>query len=351
MKYRLLQWLACPKCQASQFVVECLQSIKSPIYQSHFTKQQQHLDGVNLASLEEEEVIEGFLHCGKCSQVYPIQKGIPRMVLNSEIAKTTSGHKFTRFQNLQDISVWECNFQEVQKPLQPNDFLGKTVVDVGCGYGRHAYFAARYGAEVLAIDIHADAVEMTQENTKDFQHVHVIQADAAQLPLKEESMDRLYCFGVLHHVENATDILSSMHKMLKSGGSLSLWVYGPRQGLTLMINNALRGMTTNMEHEDLLKVSRGIARMVRLGSHTPYKIFQKVPLAHSIVSHLPLHDHHKWPWDVVVADIYDRLRVPVLQWFTQEQLENWYIANGYVDCHVNRIIRNNETFSATGIKR
>ena len=156
---------------------------------------------------------------------------------------------------------------------------------------------------------------------------------------------------VLHHVDNAEDILSSANGVIKPGGSLSLWVYGPRQGMTLMINNALRGMTTSMSHEELLQFARMIARGLRVFSHTPYRFFRHVPVIHSIVSHLPVHDNHKWPFDIVVADIYDRLRIPVCRWFTKEELERWYGNSGYADINVQRIVRNNETFRSFGVKR
>ena len=176
-------------------------------------------------------------------------------------------------------------------------------------------------------------------------------ADAAQLPIKSQAIDHAYCFGVLHHIENPLEVMKKATDILKPSGSLSIWVYGPRQGLTLMINNALRGMTTNMSHDELLRFSRLIASSLRLFSHTPYKVFGQIPALRSVVSHLPVHDHHKWPFDVVVADIYDRLRIPVLHWFTGEDLEKWYGNMGYANFTVRRRVGNNETFCAIGFRR
>ena len=56
-------------------------------------------------------------------------------------------------------------------------------------------------------------------------------------------------------------------------------------------------------------------------------------------------------FDVVVADIYDRLRIPVRRWFTREQLDSMLGNAGYADVQVSRRVRNNETFRATGVKR
>ena len=106
-----------------------------------------------------------------------------------------------------------------------------------------------------------------------------------------------------------------------------------------------------MSHEELLTLSRTIARSLRLFSHTPYRFLRHIPVVNTVVSHLPVHDHHKWPFEIVVADIYDRLRIPVRQWFTKEELERWYGDEGYIDFTVERIVRNNETFRAFGTKR
>ena len=349
VKYRLLKCLACPVCKTSNFVLETKKINPIRICNSHFQTEELSAEGVDLDELLEREVLEGAIHCDDCARVYPILEGIPRMVIEGKEDDSQSGHRTTSFSA--PNPVWEENFNELSSPLSKPDFIGKQVLDIGCGYGRHTYFAALYGAEVVAIDNSTDAVLSTRRNTKHLKHVHVVQADGANLPFRDEYFDIAYSYGVLHHVENSAQLLEAANNVLKPGGSLSLWVYGPRQGLTLMVNNALRGMTTNMSHEELLTLSRMIARSLRLFSHTPYRLLRHVPLVSTVVSHLPVHDHHKWPFEIVVADIYDRLRIPICQWFTKEELERWYGDEGYIDFTVERIVRNNETFRSFGTKR
>ena len=340
MKYRLMKWLICPHCKSDKLELEGTKLQKNDVFSSH----------IFIDELEHDwdtEVMEGAIYCSDCEMYYPIRDGIPRMLIGQKGPQTQ--HRTTIFDKA--IEVWEEHFSELSKPLSKNDFLGKTVVDIGCGYGRHAFYAGRYGAEVIAVDSSEDAVLSTSKNCASLTHVHVVMADARQLPIKTSSIDQAYCYGVLHHVEEPFAVMKEATNILKPSGTLSLWVYGPRQGFTLMINNALRGMTTNMSHQELLQFSRVIAKSLRLFSHTPYKIFGQIPLMRTIVSHLPVHDHHKWPFDVVVADIYDRLRIPVLHWFTKEDLEKWYGNMGYSNFSVRRIVGNNETFSAIGYRR
>jgi SAM-dependent methyltransferase len=271
------------------------------------------------------------------------------MLREGAAAGPTTGHRWTGFDTA--IPEWEENFQDFSSPLKPKDFLGKLVMDAGCGFGRHAFFAARYGAEVLAIDSSEAAVEAAARNTESLGRVHVIQGDIAHPPVRDNLCDLVYCYGVLHHVEDPPKILASLTESVRPGGMLSLWVYGPRQGVTLIVNNALRGVTTGLEHDELLKFSRAVAASLRVFSHTPYRWFGSVPLVGGVLSHLPVHDHHKWPFEVVVADVYDRLKIPVKHWFTREELETWYSDNGYADVQVSRRVRNNETFRSIGVRR
>ena len=89
----------------------------------------------------------------------------------------------------------------------------------------------------------------------------------------------------------------------------------------------------------------------RVDSHTPFRLLQHIPILKTIATHLPAHDHHKWPFEVVVADIYDRLRVPVTTYITGETLERWFADEGYADIQVVRRVRNTESFRGAGVRR
>lgn len=92
----------------------------------------------------------------------------------------------------------EISFLEYISPIDKSYFKDKLVLDAGCGSGGYAYYAANYGAEVVAFDL-SDAVKATYKNTKN-EHVQVLQADIYHLPLKNELFDYIYCIGVLHHL-------------------------------------------------------------------------------------------------------------------------------------------------------
>jgi SAM-dependent methyltransferase/uncharacterized protein YbaR (Trm112 family) len=347
LKYTMVQWLACPQCRGVDLSLKTTR-----------VEQRLRFTADVLAEGEEssedarravDEVMEGALTCGGCGLVYPIRDGVPRMMPSGSEVGPATQHRFTDFDTA--VPEWEREFLDIAKPLVPTSFLGKIVLDAGCGFGRHAFFAARYGAEVIALDSSADAIDATRRNTEKLANVHVVQGDIYNPPFREGVFDLTYSFGVLHHLDEPREAFKVLSRTLRPGGRLSLFVYGPRQGAAAAVNGALRGVTADLAPEKLEMVSRGIARGLRVFSHTPYRLLRHIPIASTVVKHLPVHDHHQWPFGVVVADIYDRLRIPVKHWFTGETLESWLADEGYADVQVTRRVRNNETFRATGIRR
>jgi SAM-dependent methyltransferase len=351
MKRRLLQWLVCPTCRSPDLQLTADREESRPTVPGSWRTAEGPLEGVDIAGNRGtvQEVIEGTLNCHACGTQWPIRDGVPRMRPASAEVGPATAHRWTTFDK--GRPEWEEHFLDLAAPLKSTDFLGQTVLDVGCGYGRHAWFAARYGAEVLAIDSSPDAVASCVANTRLSGRVHVIEADIHALPVRDRSMDITWSFGLLHHLADPEQAFQSLDDTVRDGGRLAVWVYGPRQGLTLHASNALRGATKGMTAEQLFRFSRNIARGLRLFSHTPYRWFESVPIAGAMVRHLPVHEHHQWPFDVVVADVWDRLRIPVQHWFPREKLEVMFTNAGYVDVSVSRRVRNSETFRASGTRR
>lgn len=345
MKYALLPWLACPACGEADLRLETRRTRRSRVWSAEVAH---GTPGYDPASRELEEVIDGTLACGGCGRHYAIEDGIPRMVL-ADPRLPRSAHVASTFDAA--ASEWEAEFLDFAAPLVGEDFVGKRVLDVGCGFGRGAFFAARYGAEVVAVDVDAEILNACRDNTRDQPRVHHVLADAAHLPFGPAGFDLVYAFGLLHHLERPWDVFHGISDRVRPGGRLSIWAYGPRQGAAAAVSALLRGATRDMPSGELLNVSRVFATVLRGVSHTPYRLFRRVPGMHAIVSHLPMHDHHRWPYEIVVADIYDRLRIPVTHTFTREEIEAHYVDAGYLDVRTSRRVRNNESFRATGIRR
>jgi SAM-dependent methyltransferase len=349
MKDVLLQWLACPACAGAPFELEVTRSSEVDAWHAHVPPGDPPRQGVDLRKRKATEILDGSLTCPACGACYPIAGGIPRLMLEGSGERPASAHTWTTFDRAEP--VWERNFLSHIAPLGREDFLGELVLDAGCGYGRHAWLAARWGAEVVALDSAPEAVDACRRNTQGLFGVHVVQGDIHHPPLRQSCFDLVYCLGVLHHMERARLGFRQLGGLLKTGGRLSVWMYGPRQGFASAVNRGLRVATTRMEAEQLHGLSRAIAGGLRVFSHTPYRLLGPVPVLRDLVTHLPVHDHHKWPFTVVVADVYDRLRIPVTILVTGEELERWFFEERYADIEVTRRVRNNESFLGTGVRR
>lgn len=103
------------------------------------------------------------------------------------------------------------------QPLFP-DMNGKSVLDLGCGYGWHCKYAAQMGAlEVLGIDSSKKMIEKaTAENADERIRYEVCGIEEYAYP--ESTYDFVVSNLVLHYIEDLEDIYQKVHRTLKDGG-------------------------------------------------------------------------------------------------------------------------------------
>ena len=114
---------------------------------------------------------------------------------------------------------------------------GDAVLDLGCGFGRHAFEAARRGARVVALDAGRDevlAVRATFAAMLDAGELDVdalavaVQGDALALPFADETFDRVICSEVLEHIPDDVGAMAELARVLRRGGTMAITV--PRRG-------------------------------------------------------------------------------------------------------------------------
>ena len=123
---------------------------------------------------------------------------------------------------------------------------GDRILDLGCGFGRHAFEAARRGANVVALDAGRDEVEgvaamfqaMAEAGEIDRAALHTaaVQGDALHLPFADATFDRVICSEVLEHIPDDVGAMRELARVLRPGGTMAVTV--PRFGPEL-INWAL----------------------------------------------------------------------------------------------------------------
>ena len=105
-------------------------------------------------------------------------------------------------------------------------FKGQKILEVGCGSGVASCLFAKEGANVTAIDITKEAVDMTKLNAK-FQNLKlkILQADAENLSFNNKSFDYVFSWGVLHHSQNTIKAFKEVSRVLRKGGFGLIMVY------------------------------------------------------------------------------------------------------------------------------
>jgi 2-polyprenyl-3-methyl-5-hydroxy-6-metoxy-1,4-benzoquinol methylase/uncharacterized protein YbaR (Trm112 family) len=207
------------------------------------------------------------LNCIRCGNSYPIIDDIPRLLLPNMLAALTGegnttnhdetqaetalsfGYEWHRFPEMYE--EWEKQFLDYMQPHAADFFPGKKILDAGCGNGRFAYYAAKYGAEVWAIDL-GPAVEVAKRNTAS-RNVHVVQADLHNPPFALESFDFIYSIGVLHHLPDPEAAFQNLLRFLKPGGVVQIYLYWkperqPIKAAMLSGIAAARKVTTRLPH-------------------------------------------------------------------------------------------------------
>ena len=110
---------------------------------------------------------------------------------------------------------------------------GDRLLDLGCGFGRHAFEALRRGARVVAYDMavaELREVRTTADGMRQAGEIAprlsatAVNGDAARLPFADGSFDRIIASEVMEHVLDDVAALDELTRVLRPGGSIAITV-------------------------------------------------------------------------------------------------------------------------------
>lgn len=268
MQYELLEYLRCPLTKTA---------LKFELI-SEFKK--------SYSGIDVDEIYEGLLF-SESGFVFPIIKGIPRMLIESmydyeyflkkyllkydeykeRIEKEFPGlldyckqkNKKTKISfdlewsflsKEKNDKIWHGDLSDLPKVfmLETGEdisyFNDKIVIDIGSGHGLMTSAIAQFSKYAVGVEM-TNAVENASEINKN-KNAFYVQADLQFLPFGDLTFDVLYSSGVIHHTNNTELSLSLIEPTLKHGGKICLWLYHPQKNIIHNLSLALRKITKRL---------------------------------------------------------------------------------------------------------
>ncbi len=124
------------------------------------------------------------------------------------------------------LPLYEEQFRRWMPHVTPEDWRGKTFLDVGCGMGRNSYWPLSYGAAAaVCADIDDRSLAAARRNLAKYPNATILRCSAYDLAF-ENRFDIVFSIGVIHHLDAPARALARMEAAARPGGLVAIWVYG-----------------------------------------------------------------------------------------------------------------------------
>ncbi|HEU4690273.1 MAG TPA: class I SAM-dependent methyltransferase [Vicinamibacterales bacterium] len=234
------------------------------------------------------------------------------------------GEQWTQFQHNEGFYGSNALFEDIVGPLlTPEDLRGCRVAEIGSGTGRIVQMLMRAGARhVVAIEP-SRAFDVLQKNVERYgDAVECLCTTGENIPADRE-FDLVLSIGVLHHIPDPGPVVRAVHRALRPGGRILVWLYG-REGnqLYLALAQPLRTATRWLRPASVVYLSKIINGLLK-----PY-----IWLCRRVA--LPLHGYFVSVFDKMSDDariliIYDQLRPAYAKYYTRADAISLLESSGF----------------------
>lgn len=156
----------------------------------------------------------------------------------------------------------------------------KMILDIGCGDGPFLPSLNKYGKRVIGLDLLLGMISKAKDlinfNKFRLNNVFLLNADGLNLPIKDNTMDIVFCLETFEHIPNTIKLINEIYRILKYDGKL-IYSLPIEIGISLIIRQIV-GIITNFPREsynfkELLRngiLKKPSHRINSLGTHKDF---------------------------------------------------------------------------------
>lgn len=210
-------------------------------------------------------VLEGTL-TSPSGNVYHIVNGVPRFAPSDSYVQSFSKqwHHFKNTMLDPEHQKELSEFLATRLAIEPADWQGKSVLDVGVGAGKTTRLALDHGAkEVIGVDL-SYSVDAALEHFFDDKRVTLVQGDIFHLPFRKSSFELVVSLGVLHHTPDCHSAFTKLPPLVQPGGSVAIGVYGGKGQLKHRVAAFYRIFLSRLPRSVMFQISRIAPLLYRL---------------------------------------------------------------------------------------
>jgi ubiquinone/menaquinone biosynthesis C-methylase UbiE len=151
---------------------------------------------------------------------------------------------------------------ETKVPQQVKN--GMVVLDVGCGSGvaGRAYFHEVFDRiKYVGVDMSAAIEQAKADFEKLNMRVGLLQAELNTLPFSDESVDFVFCPGVLHYAIDMKQAITSLARVLKKGGHFVSWIYKKQKPIRHLTDQHIRSVISKMSPQDAIAAVKPLTEL------------------------------------------------------------------------------------------
>jgi 2-polyprenyl-3-methyl-5-hydroxy-6-metoxy-1,4-benzoquinol methylase len=283
----------------------------------------------------EEENGGGWV-CAGCRRSYPVEAGVPRLLLHLSADERQVQRAFdfehARYHDSRRVHFRPELVDELcaDVRLPPEWFRDKLVLDAGCGSGRWSYALASMGARVVAVDLTDSGVETTREALAPFPGCAVYQASIFDLPFEPETFDFVVSWGVLHHTPDTRAAFNRLVPLVRPGGTLYIMVYERTAWRYRVLTDLVRAVMRRLPGPARY---RACARLVISSPAWYRRISPWLKVYDGSTARTALDR------STLIFDAFDAYSPRYNHVHTAEEVRRWFAAAGFVDVTLTRPIR------------